>query len=245
MITAFFASMDAMIILTGVLVGLSGSLIGLFLVLRGASMLTDAASHSIVLGIVIVWMLTGQTSGPLQLLGAAAAGVVSVMASGMLARSGLLRDDAAIGLVFPAFFAGGVLLINLNAGNLHLDTDTVLLGEIGLVWLDTVTISGIEVPVAVATLGTVLAINAAFVTLFWKELKLASFDPGLAAGFHRGLNHDAGKARVWGQLQRDLGDGQGVTKRDQIGGFLGPHDARKPRDAQNIALFGAARGDEG
>jgi manganese/zinc/iron transport system permease protein len=57
----------------------------------------------------------------------------------------------------------------------------VLLGEIGLVWLDTVTISGIEVPVAVATLGTVLAINAAFVTLFWKELKLASFDPGLAA----------------------------------------------------------------
>ena len=189
--SAFFGSIPAMILLTGVLVGASAALLGSFLVLRGTAMLTDAISHSIVLGIVLVWLVTRQTSGPVLVLGAAAMGVVTVVLTEALARSRLLRMDAAIGLVFPALFALGVLLIALNARNLHLDVDSVLLGEIGFVWLNTTPVAGVQVPVAVLTLALVLAVNLGVVLALWKELKLATFDPGLAAalGFRPGLMH--------------------------------------------------------
>lgn len=181
MIASFFDSIPAMILLTGVLVAASGALLGSFLVLRGNAMLTDAISHSIVFGIIVVWLLTRQTSGPVQVLGAAMTGVLTVVLSELLARSRLVKMDAAIGLVFPALFAAGVILISIHARNVHIDVDTVLLGEIAFVWLDTVTLFGVRVPVAVVTLAVVLAINLAFVLALWKELKLATFDPGLAA----------------------------------------------------------------
>ncbi len=193
MIAAFFDAIPAMILTTGILVGASAALLGSFLVLRGNAMLTDAISHSIVFGIVVVWLLTGRVAGPLQLLGAAATGVLTVVLSEALARSRLVKMDAAIGLVFPALFAMGVILIALNARDIHLHVETVLLGEIGFVWLHTVPILGHRVPVAVATLAAVLAVNLAFVLALWKELKLASFDPGLAAalGFLPGVLHYA------------------------------------------------------
>ena len=189
MIEALFQSVPAMILLTGALVALASALPGTFLVLRGQAMASDAIAHAIVLGIVLAWMLSGARSGPLPVLGAALAGLASVVGAQLLARSRLMGNDAAIGLVFPAMFALGVLLINLNARNLHLDADTVLLGEIGFVWLHTVELAGYGVPVAMLTLGAVALVNAAFVGLLWKELKLSSFDPALAAalGFRPGL----------------------------------------------------------
>ncbi|MFA5539544.1 MAG: metal ABC transporter permease, partial [Gemmobacter sp.] len=96
--TAFFGSIPAMIVLTGVLVGLASVLPGTFLVLRGNAMLTDAISHSIVLGIVLVWLATGATAGPVQIAGAALAGIVTVVATEALARTRLVKPDAAIGL---------------------------------------------------------------------------------------------------------------------------------------------------
>ena len=180
MIAAFFGSIPAMILLTGILVGVSAALLGSFLVLRGNAMLTDAISHSIVLGIVLVWLATGATAGPVQVFGAAIAGLGTVALTEAVARTRMVRMDAAIGLVFPALFALGVLLINLNARNLHLDAHSVLLGEIGFVWLDTVGIAGAEVPRAVIWLSLMLALNGAFVLILFKELKLATFDPDLA-----------------------------------------------------------------
>jgi manganese/zinc/iron transport system permease protein len=181
MIAALAADPGLAIVLTGALVGASGALLGAFLVLRGSAMLTDAISHSIVFGIVLVWLATGARDGPLQIAGAAATGILTVVLSETLARSRLVRMDAAVGLVFPALFAAGVLLINLYGRNAHIDLDAVLLGEIGFVWLDTLTLGGIAVPRAVVWLTAMLAVNALFVGLFWKELKLATFDPALAA----------------------------------------------------------------
>ena len=181
MIAAAFDSIPAMIVLTGVLVGLSGALLGTFLVLRGSAMLTDAISHSIVLGIILVWLATSQLSGPVQVIGAGLAGLATVVMSEALGRSRLVRMDAAIGLVFPAMFALGVLLISLYARDVHIDVETVLLGEIGFVWLHTTPLWGAEVPVTVLTLAAMLTINLIFVLALWKELKLSIFDPGLAA----------------------------------------------------------------
>jgi manganese/zinc/iron transport system permease protein len=189
MIAAFFDSADAMIVLTGMLVGASAALLGTFLVLGGRAMLTDAISHSIVFGIIVVWLLTRQMAGPVQVIGAALAGMLTVLLSEALARTRLVRTDAAIGLVFPALFSAGIILIALNARQVHIHADSVLLGEIGFVWLETMTLGGLRLPVAVVTLAAVLAVNLAFVLGFWKELKLATFDPVLAAalGFAPGL----------------------------------------------------------
>ena len=169
------------IVLTGALVAVAAALLGTFLVLRRQAMLSDAISHSIVFGIVIVWLLTRQASGPVQILGAALAGVLTVFLTELLAGTRRVKNDAAIGLVFPVLFAAGVLLLNLYARDVHIDTHTVLLGEIGFVWLKTVSVLGHDVPQAVVWMGVVTLANALFVVIFFKELKLSTFDPELAA----------------------------------------------------------------
>jgi manganese/zinc/iron transport system permease protein len=180
MLAALFDNPSAMIMLTGALVGIAASLLGTFLVLRGNSMLSDAISHSIVFGIVIVWMLTGQQSGPVQIIGAALTGVFTVFLTELLVTTRRVKNDAAIGLVFPVLFSIGVLLLNVYARNVHIDQHTVLLGEIGFVWLDTVEIGGYPVPQALLSMGAMTLVNLAFVTFFFKELKLATFDEALA-----------------------------------------------------------------
>jgi manganese/zinc/iron transport system permease protein len=180
MLAALFDNPSAMIMLTGALVGIAASLLGTFLVLRGNSMLSDAISHSIVFGIVIVWMLTGQQSGPVQIIGAALTGVFTVFLTELLVTTRRVKNDAAIGLVFPVLFSIGVLLLNVYARNVHIDQHTVLLGEIGFVWLDTVDIGGYPVPQALLSMGAMTLVNLAFVTFFFKELKLATFDEALA-----------------------------------------------------------------
>jgi manganese/zinc/iron transport system permease protein len=180
MLEAFFANPDLMIMLTGALVGIAASALGTFLVLRGNSMLSDAISHSIVFGIVIVWLLTRQQSGPVQIIGAALTGVFTVFLTEVLVNTRRVKDDAAIGLVFPVLFSIGVLLLNVYARDVHIDQHTVLLGEIGFVWLDTINLGGYEMPQALVSMGAMTAINLSFVTFFFKELKLATFDAGLA-----------------------------------------------------------------
>ena len=177
---ALFDNISLMIMMTGALVGSAATLVGVFLVLRKNSMLADAISHSIVFGIIIVWLLTHEQSGPAQLIGAALTGLVTVFLTELLASSRRVKDDAAIGLVFPALFSIGVLLINLYAQDAHIDAHTVLLGEIGFIWLKTMTVLGYEIPEALVWMAVVTLVNAAFVLLFFKELKLTTFDPGLA-----------------------------------------------------------------
>ena len=172
-----------MILATGLMVGAASALLGPFLILRRNAMLTDAISHSIVFGIVTVWLITGAVAGPVQIAGAALTGVLTVVLTELVAATGRVRNDAAIGLVFPALFSAGVLLLNVYARDVHIDAHTVLLGEIGFVWLDTVAIAGYQVPQALVWMGAMTAVNAAFVGLFWKELKLSTFDPVLAAAF--------------------------------------------------------------
>ncbi|KJZ12609.1 MULTISPECIES: metal ABC transporter permease [Halomonas] len=180
MMASLFNNIPLMIMLVGALVGIASSLVGTFLVLRGTSMLSDAIGHSIVFGIVVVWLLTHQASGPLQIIGAALTGIFTVFLTELLVSTQKVKKDAAIGLVFPVLFSLGVLLINLYASDVHIDAHTVLLGEIGFVWLDTLPIGGVEVPRALVSMGAMTALNLAFVAAFYKELKLATFDSALA-----------------------------------------------------------------
>lgn len=168
------------IVATGVLTGASAALLGTFLVVRGQAMLTDAISHGVVFGVAVTFLLTGNATGPLQLLGAAGAGLLTVVLTEALARSGKVKRDAATGLVFPALFAAGILLLGLFARDSHVDVHTVLLGEIGFVWLDRVQLFGLLVPRSLAVVAVAFVLNATYVAIFYKELTAAAFDPVLA-----------------------------------------------------------------
>lgn len=172
---------DIVIVLVGALVGIASSLLGTFLVLRKSSLLADAISHSILLGIILVYLITQNQTSPFYILGAALVGVLTVALTELLANSKRVKNDAAIGLVYPLLFAVAVLLINIFARNVHIDQDAVLLGEIGFVWIDTMPLGALEIPRALVTMSVVTVVNLLFVIFFFKELKLATFDPGLAA----------------------------------------------------------------
>jgi manganese/zinc/iron transport system permease protein len=167
---------------------------GVFLILRRMAMMSDAISHAILFGIVIAFFLTEDLTSPFLIVGAALTGVLTVSLVELLNKSRLVREDAAIGLVFPMLFSIGVILIARYAGNVHLDTDAVLLGELALAPFDRFVVFGTDIgPRALYMMGGVLIINIVFIALFYKELKLATFDPGLAAslGFSPTLIHYA------------------------------------------------------
>ena len=165
---------------------------GVFLVLRRMSLMSDAISHAILLGIVLAFFVTENIASPLLVLAAALTGVLTVSLVEVLNRTRLVREDAAIGLVFPALFSVGVILISRFAGNVHLDVDAVLLGELAFAPFNRLVVGGTDLgPRTLWLMGGVLLLNAAFIAAFYKELKLTTFDAALAGalGFAPGAVH--------------------------------------------------------
>ena len=165
---------------------------GVFLVLRRMTLMSDAISHAILPGIVLAFFLTESLSSPLLILAAAGTGVLTVLFVELLQRTKLVKEDAAIGLTFPALFSIGVILISRFAKNVHLDTDAVLLGELAIAPLNRLEVFGYNLgPLSLYVMGGILVLNFAFILLFYKELKLVTFDVSLAAalGFTPTLIH--------------------------------------------------------
>jgi len=175
-------TIDIEIQLVALVVAVSCALPGAFLVLRRTALLSDAISHTVLLGIVLAFFVTESLTSPLLIVAAAATGVLTVTLVEVVARTRLVKQDAAIGLVFPALFSIAVILISRYAGNVHLDTDAVLLGEIAFAPFRRLEIGGVDLgPRTLYVMGGVLTLNVAFLLLFYKELKLSTFDPALAA----------------------------------------------------------------
>ena len=177
--------------LIAVVVAAACALPGVFLVLRRMAMMADAISHTVLLGIVLAFFVVADLQSPWLMLGAAAVGVLTVSLVELLNRTRLVKQDAAIGLVFPALFSLAVILISRFARGVHLDVDAVLLGELAFAPFDRIEILGLDLPHALVTMGVILVLNAGLIALFYKELKLSTFDAGLAAtlGFAPGLLH--------------------------------------------------------
>ncbi|WP_314826307.1 metal ABC transporter permease [Selenomonas noxia] len=150
--------------------------LGVFLILRRLSMMADAISHTVLLGIVLAFFLTHDLGSPWLLFGAALIGVVTVSLVELLGKTSLVKYDDAIGVIFPLLFALAVILISKYAGNAHLDTDMVLMGEVIYAGLNTVEIGGTEIPAAALKMGGLIVVIASFITVFYKELKVSTFD---------------------------------------------------------------------
>lgn len=170
------------IVIIGVIVALACSVVGVFLVLRQMSMMTDAITHTILLGIVIGFLITGNLHSPLLIILATAVGVLTVYFIELLQKTKLVSEDSSIGIVFPLLFSIAIILISRYAGKVNLDTDTVLLGEIAFAPFDRMIIFGRDFGSKAAfTMGVILLLNISVITLFFKELKLCIFDKALAA----------------------------------------------------------------
>ena len=170
------------ILAIAVLASVACALVGVFLVLRRLAMLSDAISHAILPGIVLAYFATKDLNSPWLVLAAAATGVLTVGAVEALARTRRLKEDAAMGIVFPALFSLGVVLITRFAGHVHLDVDSVLLGELAFAPFDRMILGGHDVGArGLWLMGGVALLNASAIAAFYKELKLATFDAGLAA----------------------------------------------------------------
>jgi len=179
--------------LIAAVVAVACALPGVFLVLRRMALMSDAISHTVLLGIVLSFFAVQTLHSPWLILGAAAMGVVTVALVELLSSTRLVKQDAAIGLVFPALFSIAVILISRFARGVHLDVDAVLLGELAFAVFDRTTIFGLDLPIALVVMSGILLLNLVFIGLFYKELKLATFDAGLAAalGFSPVLLHYA------------------------------------------------------
>lgn len=170
-----------LIILTGSLVAASCGFLGCFLILRRMAMLGDAISHAILPGIVLAFLFSGSREIMPMLIGAAVIGLITVFIVQMLHQSGV-KSDAAIGVTFTALFSVGVVLVSLYTQQVDLDLDCVLYGEIAYVPWDTWQLGVVDMgPRALWGVGGVFLFSLLVIGLFFKQFKLCSFDPALAA----------------------------------------------------------------
>ena len=169
------------IVLLAIVTAVACALPGVFVVLRKNSMLVDAMSHAVLPGIVVGYLFTRDLESPWLIIGAALAGLVVVLGSEWLGRTGLLTGDAPQGVIFPALFSAGVILVSLNFANIHLDTHAVLVGDLNLAAFHHLHIGGVSVgPAYLYVMLGVLAVNIAFLTAFYPKLKVTTFDPQFA-----------------------------------------------------------------
>ncbi|AHI19074.1 MAG: metal ABC transporter permease [Corynebacterium casei] len=156
---------------------------GVFVVLKRDSMLIDGIGHAVLPGIAVGYMFTADLNSPWLLLTAALGGLMVALLTEWIGRSGLITNDAALGLIFPALFAAGIILISTHLSHVHLDVHAVLVGDLNLVAFSNPGYSLVMLVVAI--------VNAAFILLCMPRLTTATFDSGFSrvAGIRtRGLH---------------------------------------------------------
>jgi len=176
-------------ILIGVFSAVACALPGNFLLLRRQALIGDAISHVVLPGIVAAFLVTSSVAAGPMLLGAAGAAVVAVVLIEAVKRLGRIEPGAAMGVVFTSMFAGGVLVLEQSdTSSVHLDVEHALMGNLEtLIWLKADGWGSLLDPAALAGLPDELgriAIVAALIALltwvFWRPLKIATFDEGFA-----------------------------------------------------------------
>lgn len=187
---AEFVQLSLTPMLIGMFAAIACALPGNFLVLRRQALIGDAISHVVLPGIVVAFLITGAISAWPMMLGAAGAAIVAVIMIETIKRVGRIEPGAAMGVTFTSLFAGGVLLLEQSdTSSVHLDVQHALYGNLeSLIWLEADGWQSLVDPSALALLPdelvrmALVAIAIVFATvLFWRPLKLSTFDEGFAA----------------------------------------------------------------
>ncbi len=152
------------------LVGVACGVVGCYVVLRRMALIGDALSHAVLPGVVIALLVTRSSGIVGLLLGALLAGLVTAVLVNLVSRFSRTKEDSSIGIVFTALFAVGIILISAMPRAVHFDLKCFLFGD----------------PLAVGTADLILMAVVCpavlwIVTFLYHPLKLASFDPVVAA----------------------------------------------------------------
>lgn len=202
------------IFITASLIATSCALVGSLLILRRMSMLGDAISHSVLLGIVLVYLLFGQTNILWLLSGAVLIGLLTAWLSEWVHQKAAVPSDASLGLVFTWLFALAIVLIAVYADNVHLDHDHVLFGEMAFIPFNN--LQAFEInwgPKAFWLSLSVLLINLLVIGMAFERFKLSSFHPLLATTL--GIS-----AAFWHYVLMSLVSITAVASFDAVGSIL-------------------------
>lgn len=187
---AEFVQLSLTPLLIGIFAAIACALPGNFLILRKQALIGDAISHVVLPGIVAAFLVTGVISTWPMMLGAAGAAVVAVILIEAIKRLGRIEPGAAMGVTFTSLFAAGVLLLEQSdTSSVHIDVQHALYGNLeSLIWLSAEGWSSLVDPAALADLppelgrmAVVAALIAVLTYVFWRPLKLSTFDEGFAA----------------------------------------------------------------
>lgn len=172
--------MTLLILATAGLLAFQAALGGSFLLLRRSAMLTDAMAHSVLPGLVVGYIFSGSRSGPEVILFAAASSFFSAYLIDFLSKFAGIWFEASTGFVFTSLFAIGIILVTTLGGNVDLDADCVLYGELLYVpfrysntqsWYD-------ALPLPLWNQIWVSLAWSLFLFFRWKQLKIWAFDEG-------------------------------------------------------------------
>jgi len=162
---------------------------GTFLLLRREALISDAIGHVVLPGIVVAFIFTGTIASWPMMIGAGAAALVAVALIEALKRLGNIEPGAAMGVVFTTLFGAGVLILEqTDTSDVHIDVQHALEGNLeSLIWLAGRDWGALLDPAALARLPdelirvvVVCAIVVALAVVFWRPLKIATFDEGFA-----------------------------------------------------------------
>ncbi|MGG7644206.1 metal ABC transporter permease [Rhodovulum sp. YNF3179] len=176
-------------ILIGIFASIACAMPGNFLILRRQALIGDAISHVVLPGIVVAFLVTGVISAIPMLLGAAGAAVVAVILIEAIKRLGNIEPGAAMGVVFTAMFAAGVLVLEqTDTSDVHIDVQHALMGNLEtLVWFRAEGWHSLLDPAKLASLpdelprmASVCAAIVLAMLVFWRWLKISTFDEGFA-----------------------------------------------------------------
>lgn len=157
--------------------GIVSGALGSYAVLRKQSLLGDAMSHAALPGIALAFMLTRSKAPVVLIIGAALAGWLGTLWMLSITNTTRIKDDTALGLVLSVFFGFGLMLLTFvqrQPDATQAGLDKFLFGQAAaLLERDVITMAVIGAAALLAML------------VFWKELKLLSFDPefGASLGF--------------------------------------------------------------
>lgn len=148
-------------LVVAVAVGIICAVMGSYLLVQRMALLGDAISHSLLPGLAIAFMV-----GINIFVGAFIAGVLSTILINWIRTRSTIKEDAAMGIVFSAFFALGIILISLIQKQAKVDLNHFLFGNVlGVTRSDVYTTVGIAIGVLIV------------VMVLFKELLFYSFDP--------------------------------------------------------------------
>ncbi|MES2630132.1 MAG: metal ABC transporter permease, partial [Bacteroidota bacterium] len=188
-----------LIIITGMLTAVCCSLLGTFLILRRMAMLGDAISHAVLPGLVIAFLLSGTRSSFPMLIGASVVGLLTTVIIEFLSSKSRLQADASIGITFTFLFAVGIILVSSLSGQIDLDQDCVLYGEIAYVPLDNLTLFGTVLgPRGIWVTGLNLLIVFGFISIGYKGLQITTFNRDFATAI--GINVAAWQYSLMGAV---------------------------------------------